>query len=125
MHAVTFYRAEAIVKQAGKCFYCKCPITHETATADHKWPRARRGFSTPENIVAACEPCNLAKRDMSEGAFFKLIDKKRPVTASLDILLIWASRRIWKRTYRACKQINLAASIPAERSHKANEGNHD
>lgn len=106
MHSIQFYRAEALVKQRGRCHYCKCPITRETATADHKWPRTRGGFISQTNIVAACEPCNLAKGTLSEGQFFRLIDGRRPVAASVAILLVWASRRIWKRAFRACDRIS-------------------
>jgi 5-methylcytosine-specific restriction endonuclease McrA len=37
-----------------------------SSCADHKVPRVRGGLDIPENLQAACRPCNLAKG----GSFF-------------------------------------------------------
>lgn len=47
--------------QDGKCWYCK---QDATLTLDHLIPLARGGRHAIGNIVAACQPCNSAKRDL-------------------------------------------------------------
>lgn len=103
-----FFRHEALLEQDGRCAYCAAPITWAQATADHKWPRSRRGGISRDNIAAACKPCNRAKGDRSHVEFYKIIDRKFPHGEPPAVLLIWASRRIWKRTKRACERIERA-----------------
>lgn len=103
------FRTDAVTSQGGRCLYCHGPITMRTATADHKWPRAKRGSTQRHNIVAACRPCNQAKGDRSPIEFYKLIDRRIPKAASDEILMVWAARRIWKRTQRACERIEKVA----------------
>lgn len=104
------YREMALTKQHGRCLYCYCPLTVRTATADHKRPQTRHGRTRPDNIAAACWPCNQAKADLSEGAFFRLIKGRQPPRgASVHILLVWSARRIWKRTHKACQRIRETA----------------
>ncbi len=52
------FRAEALQRQGGRCFWCDAGLDAESATADHVSPRAFGGRTTPDNIVAACWPCN-------------------------------------------------------------------
>ena len=47
------------------CYYCQIPLDKNTATMDHVVPLAQGGRSTKGNIVAACRPCNMTKRDRS------------------------------------------------------------
>lgn len=49
----------------GKCYYCHMPIEPADMTLDHIIPRSRGGESTLDNLVAACAPCNGAKKDMT------------------------------------------------------------
>lgn len=65
---ITRETLEAAFKgQGGKCFYCG----HKVGTrggrtkwhADHFIPISRGGTNHPENIVIACEPCNLSKHN--------------------------------------------------------------
>lgn len=105
VHAAIFYKMEALVEQNGQCAYCHIPLPIRKATADHRWPKSKRGSYSKENIAAACLPCNNAKGDMSHIEFYKLIDRKIPKGTSLEILMIWSARRIWKRAHRACERI--------------------
>lgn len=50
-----------IERQHGECFYCRQAAT---LTADHLIPIARGGRHAIGNLVAACQPCNSAKRDL-------------------------------------------------------------
>lgn len=104
-HWVQLFRQEALAEQGGRCHYCKGFLTAKTATADHKWPRARKGWTTRTNIAAACKECNRAKADLSEGQFFKLIDSVPTAATPFAIMLIWMRRRLNKRAKRACDRI--------------------
>lgn len=98
-------RQDAACKQKHRCHYCRAPMPFKAVTADHKRSRKNGGLTTRENIAAACEPCNRAKGWMTEGAFLALINRDFPSGAPVAILLIWASRRIFKRAERACRRI--------------------
>lgn len=47
------------VRQNGRCFYCDCAL--DSFEVDHKTPLSRGGSDRADNIVCACEPCNLRK----------------------------------------------------------------
>lgn len=50
----------AVLKRDGfKCRYCK--TTDDELTVDHVLPVSLGGTDDPENLVAACEPCNQGK----------------------------------------------------------------
>jgi 5-methylcytosine-specific restriction endonuclease McrA len=51
--------AEVIRRDLGICHYCGGTAT----TADHVVPKSKGGPSDLWNLVAACRPCNSAKRD--------------------------------------------------------------
>jgi hypothetical protein len=57
-------RREIFEKCSGRCFYCSTPLTLDGRWhVEHQHPRALGGTDEPLNLVAACAPCNLAKRD--------------------------------------------------------------
>lgn len=109
-HVLSAHKREALAEQGGVCRYCLAPLTHRTATADHKLARSRGGTNERRNIVAACEPCNKAKGSMAVLSFTKCI--KNPLGASLAIHLAWSRRRVWLATYRACRGISYSAGLP-------------
>lgn len=89
----------ALREQGYRCFYCKCPLEPNEATADHAHPKKPRGKLEKENIVAACYPCNQAKGGLFSQQFFTLINKSKPPKGEhTEILMAWASRRIWRRS---------------------------
>jgi hypothetical protein len=104
-------KIEALTDQKGKCKYCKGPLGIREATADHSWPVSRNGRTTRKNIVAACRHCNVTKGSIPHVDFYRLIDRKMPKGASADILLIWASRKIWRRADRATERIEKYARV--------------
>lgn len=53
-----------------RCVYCASPLDTHNATLDHVMPLARGGAHDPENIVAACGPCNRLKGDLLPQEFF-------------------------------------------------------
>lgn len=63
-------RREIFERCAGRCHYCRTALTLEgTWHVEHMLPRALGGTDDPFNLVAACAPCNLAKRDRTALEF--------------------------------------------------------
>jgi len=56
---VPLTRRAVFARDGGRCVYCGVPAT----SIDHVVPRSRGGGHTWENVVAACRPCNVRKRD--------------------------------------------------------------
>lgn len=52
-------RRGVFARDRGTCQYCGDPAD----SIDHVVPRAKGGSHTWENVVAACRPCNVRKRD--------------------------------------------------------------
>ena len=49
--------AAILMRDRHTCTYCGAPAT----TVDHKIPREAGGTDHPQNLVAACQPCNRSK----------------------------------------------------------------
>ncbi|GAB5389130.1 MAG: HNH endonuclease [Alphaproteobacteria bacterium] len=56
-----FTRFNLFLRDKFTCQYCGDRFRSEDLTFDHVIPRARGGRTCWENIVSACEPCNLRK----------------------------------------------------------------
>lgn len=71
-------RAKAVFEASeGKCHYCGTVLTLDGRWhIEHKFPRALFGGSEQENLVAACAPCNHAKRDKTDLEFKALLASK-------------------------------------------------
>jgi 5-methylcytosine-specific restriction endonuclease McrA len=52
-------RRAVFARDGSRCQYCTAPAE----SIDHVVPRSRGGEHAWENVVAACRPCNTAKRD--------------------------------------------------------------
>lgn len=52
-------RRAIFARDGGRCQYCSA----KAESVDHVVPRSKGGRHTWENVVAACRPCNAAKRD--------------------------------------------------------------
>lgn len=59
----------ALLRDKNRCHYCRCELTLDTMTLDHKRPRSLGGKSIVANLVAACQACNSAKADRPYAAF--------------------------------------------------------
>lgn len=72
-------RARAVFESSdGKCHYCATVLTLDGRWhIEHKLPRALFGTSEQSNLVAACAPCNHAKRDKTDIEFIALIASKK------------------------------------------------
>lgn len=60
-------RAKLAKRQNGLCAYCGEFMLK--VTLDHVVPRCRGGTDSYANLVAACEPCNVAKGDLDVEEF--------------------------------------------------------
>jgi len=98
------FRTTALTKQGSRCIYCREPLTCATATADHVHPRIKGGPTAPENIKAACQPCNLTKGSMTENRFKQLI-RAPAQDANLYLRLAHIRWRLWTRELQAEKRI--------------------
>jgi 5-methylcytosine-specific restriction enzyme A len=47
---------------SGRCGYCGKAVGSRALTMDHRVPLVRGGRSARGNVVAACKPCNDAKK---------------------------------------------------------------
>ena len=56
-----FTRFNVFLRDRFSCQYCNGPFPTEMLTFDHVVPRSRGGCTEWENVVTACEPCNLRK----------------------------------------------------------------
>ena len=56
---VALSRRAVFARDDHRCQYCGS----RADSIDHVQPRSRGGTNTWENVVAACRPCNLTKRD--------------------------------------------------------------
>lgn len=77
------------VAQGAQCSYCDA--THPLAL-DHLMPRARGLGDRPDNLIAACRPCNSSKRDrdcvtwlLSRGEFPRLMLLRRYLKVAFAI----------------------------------------
>jgi 5-methylcytosine-specific restriction endonuclease McrA len=56
-----FTRFNVFLRDRFTCQYCGRHASAEDLTFDHVVPKSMGGLTTWENVVAACEPCNLRK----------------------------------------------------------------
>lgn len=78
---IRYTRAGLWKEQGGLCWYCGCgihadPSIEPYAQLEHQHPRSRGGRSSKENIVLACRPCNLRKRDRTVDEFRTWLEAK-------------------------------------------------
>lgn len=68
--AIPKRRREVFDKSGGRCFYCGKVLTLDGCWhIEHQMPRALLGPDELPNLVAACAPCNHAKRDRTALEF--------------------------------------------------------
>jgi 5-methylcytosine-specific restriction endonuclease McrA len=82
--AVPFTRATLFLRDEFTCQYCG--YKGKDLTFDHVVPKSRGGKTRWDNVVAACQSCNLRKAAKTTSqAGFKL--KKAPIKPSPEVLL--------------------------------------
>lgn len=61
-------RFEILRRDNYRCRYCGTPADEAPLTIDHVIPQALGGRTVPENLVAACGPCNAGKTSSNPDA---------------------------------------------------------
>src|SRR5690625_2712776 len=81
-----FTRFNVFLRDRFECQYCGQDHPSEDLTFDHVMPRSRGGRTTWENVVTACQSCNLAKADRLPGECGMALLKapERPTTFRLQ-----------------------------------------
>lgn len=59
-------------QQEGRCYYCDTSFDTTSPELEHLTSVAGGGDQWPDNLAYACTPCNLAKGELSEAAFWKI-----------------------------------------------------
>jgi 5-methylcytosine-specific restriction endonuclease McrA len=78
--ALPFSKKNVLKRDQFRCQYCG--KNHSYLTIDHIVPKSRGGRTTWENVVVACQSCNLIKgdRSLSETDLQLLKEPERPTT---------------------------------------------
>jgi len=81
-----FTRFNVFLRDRFSCQYCGHGFQAEDLSFDHVIPRSRGGRTLWNNVVAACEPCNLRKghRLPKETGIFPLRAPQRPSNFELQ-----------------------------------------
>ncbi|MGB7317865.1 MAG: HNH endonuclease [Planktotalea sp.] len=84
--SAAFTRYNLFLRDGFCCQYCGTKKPAKDLTFDHVLPRSRKGSATFENIVAACQSCNLRKSNRTpREAGMKLLRQPRvPSPHELD-----------------------------------------
>jgi 5-methylcytosine-specific restriction endonuclease McrA len=83
---VPFTRFNVFLRDKFICQYCGENFASQLLTFDHIVPRSRGGRATWENVVTACEQCNLQKGSKlpQEAGMFPMNPPRRPTTFQLQ-----------------------------------------
>jgi len=81
-----FTRFNVFLRDRFECQYCGDAYASEELTFDHVLPRSRGGRTTWENVVTACQSCNLAKANRlpRECGMTPLVEPAQPTTFRLQ-----------------------------------------
>ncbi len=81
-----FTRFNVFLRDRFTCQYCGQPFPSHQLTFDHVVPRSRGGQTTWENVVSACEGCNLRKgnRLPEQAGMYPLVRPQQPTTGQLQ-----------------------------------------
>ena len=81
-----FTRFNVFLRDRFSCQYCATTQPIENLTFDHIVPRSRGGSTVWDNVVAACEPCNLRKghRLPKESGIYPVRNPRRPSNFELQ-----------------------------------------
>jgi hypothetical protein len=113
------WRGELFRLQKGLCAYCRHFMrgsAGRTPTLDHVIPLSKGGADSRDNVVAACEPCNVRKDSMDGDTFHALLALERhaaPVAVGLAFSALIALRvhRVWKSEKAAERAARATAQL--------------
>ncbi|GAC1400659.1 MAG: HNH endonuclease [Pyrinomonadaceae bacterium] len=93
-------RLRVLMRDKFRCQYCGTRGTAFELTLDHILPRSRHGRTEPENLCAACKPCNQRKGDRTpDEARMPLLTTPSALRYGLDraaLLHFAQSRPEWR-----------------------------
>ena len=101
------------------CHYCRCKLTMDSMTYDHKIPQAHEGPDDIDNLVASCEECNTLKgtipyhifvEAMNAGTVHELVQDHR------EVMSAWAKYQAMGNTL-ARSLINRSSIIKSIATH--------
>jgi 5-methylcytosine-specific restriction endonuclease McrA len=94
-------RLRIYVRDRFTCQYCGVRKAADELTLDHITPRAQAGDSMPENLVAACMPCNNRKGNRTPAqARMPLLTSQHKLRVGLDRVMLChyaESRPEWRK----------------------------
>jgi 5-methylcytosine-specific restriction endonuclease McrA len=109
-------RASVILRDRYRCQYCGVKGNAFELTLDHILPRSRGGRTVPENLCAACKPCNQRKGDRTpEEARMPLLSNPCALRYGLEKAAIYATaepRPEWRK-YLFLEDAKVAKSTVA------------
>jgi hypothetical protein len=71
LRTISRRRRQVFERSGSRCHYCRAALAlNGRWHIEHMVPKALGGDEGPGNLVAACAPCNLAKRDRTALEFF-------------------------------------------------------
>lgn len=81
-----FTRFNVFLRDQWECQYCGDPFRTHELTFDHVIPRSRGGRTAWDNIVTACQECNLMKGNMlpHECGMFPTTEPRQPTMYELQ-----------------------------------------
>lgn len=80
-------RCAIVVRGGGYCAWCRAPLTQETTQIDHVIPRRDGGPASPDNLVPACDECNLFRPDVPGD--LEQLREPLDLGAGLQLALVW------------------------------------
>jgi 5-methylcytosine-specific restriction endonuclease McrA len=98
-----------VLQQNGLCFYCKCKLNKENASADHIIPKSKGGENSENNLVAACRTCNIKKGSFDISDFINMMDGNFKKIQSHEALKFLFSWRLNAATLKAKQNIKKIA----------------
>lgn len=104
------HRQDALIRQGGRCCYCREPMRHHVATADHLTAQRAGGRTASDNIKAACQPCNVTKGHRTEKRFRQLI-RCPGEDPSWSLLMAHMRYRLWTREEAAERRIMAVVGV--------------
>lgn len=81
-------RFHIFVRDRFRCQYCSKKFSPQDLTLDHIVPQSRGGSDDPENLVAACIPCNQKKDDLTP------VEARMPLLATPSALRFGLDRAV-------------------------------
>lgn len=64
------------MKGRGRCYYCGRNVPRNQISIDHVYPKDFGGPTIPDNLLPACQKCNLEKDNMTYEQYMQFLEEK-------------------------------------------------